>query len=107
MTLTTAGLFLFMVRISLQASSTDHEAAFFLEEDPDTGIWATILGSTAYVGIPGSMRQTVQMVTLVRAGLNYRYRVSMLRTTGAGTISTVGNPVMTVVRLFQNGSTTP
>lgn len=105
LTVARAGIYLFTIRMALQSSgAADAEAAFFLQEDPDTGSFSTVTGTTCYIAMPATMRQTAQITVPLRVGFDYRYQVSVLRTVGSGTISTLsGTPSFSCLCLFQNG----
>lgn len=104
LTLTEAGLYLFnFAATAANSGSAELIAAMTLDEDPDSGVFAAIPGTLTYwTWFNGS--GTAHNSCLVRAGLNYRYRLAVSRIGGSVTPSLVQNAShLSVVRLFKNG----
>ena len=104
LTITEAGLYLFLYAVTA-ANSGSAEIIFqsYLEEDPDTTTFATIPGTTGVATFfAGS--GTIFNSSLLRVGINYRYRLIVARIGGAVTPTLVQNQSkLSVVRLYKNG----
>lgn len=78
------------------------EASIFLQQDPATGVFATLPGMSAGVYVPAgaNWRNCGAFSGVVLAGANYRYRVRVARVNGADTLALpLQGSGWTVVRL--------
>lgn len=102
LTVLEAGLYQFNFCVAAdKAGSTEGSFYAFLQEDPDTGIFADIPATTAYATVfsaPGSVSNSL----VILAGINYRYRL-MFATHGVTFTTIQDGSNLSVVRLFKNG----
>ena len=102
LTITEAGGYLFHYLVHADKAGSNEGAFYaYLEEDPATGTFAQIPATwvTATVfGAPG----TVGGTTLVRAGINYRYRL-VTGTYGVQFTTVADGSKLTVMRCWKNG----
>jgi len=104
LTLLEAGLYLLsFAATGANPGSAEMIAAMTLDEDPATGIFASIPGVISYdTWFNGS--GTMSNTALVIANINYRYRLSVSRIGGSATPTLVQNAShLSAVRLFKNG----
>lgn len=104
LTVTEAGLYLFNFSVTVNNSGSD-EMIFqaFLQEDPATGTFATVIGTSTY-GTLFAGNGSVFNSSLVRAGISYRYRIRASRHGGVVSSQLLQNgSKLSVVRLFKNG----
>lgn len=104
LTVAIAGVFLFNIRSTFAMSGGGAgQVAFYLQEDPDTGTFVTIPSALSYVYIPAALNATAQIVVPVLVNFDYRYRIAAIRTSGAGTVSTVNQTTtLSAVLLYNN-----
>lgn len=104
LTLYAAGVYLFSFRSSFSISGGGvGQAAFYLQEDPATGVFATVPVALGYVYLPASLNNTLQITVPLRVGLNYRYRLAAVRTSGGGNVSTINQTTtLSAVLLYNN-----
>ena len=104
LTLYQAGVYLFNLRTSFSMSGgVAGQAAFYLQEDPATGVFATVLASVGYAYIPASLNTTLQISVPLRVGSNYRYRLAAIRSSGTGNVSTVSQATtLSAILLYNN-----
>lgn len=105
LTIAEAGYYLFLVRVALSMTGGGAgQAAVSLQQDPATGTFAAITGGLGYIFLPASLNFSFQMAIPVLAGANYRYRLTSIRTSGAGNVQTVNNTTcLSAIRLYKNG----
>lgn len=105
-TLLEAGLYLFnfCATASHSSGSSNATIAVWLEEDPATGSFAIIPGTICYAVINTVGFVTAVNSSIIRAGIDYRYRLQIARTSGSDTMITVANQSkVSILRLFKNG----
>lgn len=104
LTLTEAGLYLFFFSLTAQQSgSAEMIVQVYLEEDPDTGIFAVVPGTETTMTFFAGFGTLVNYAFL-RAGINYRYRLRVQRLGGTVTPTLTANgSKLSVVRMFKNG----
>lgn len=105
LTIAEAGLYLFSFQFmaSTNGNAVSH---VWLEEDPDTGVFAVALPATAYFPTPASINgiSTVTVTSLIQVGIDYRYRIRFEQSHGSTPATTVADgSKLSVVRLFKNG----
>lgn len=107
-TLTDAGLYLFnfLVTVRQNGGSSAVVSRMWLEEDPDTGVFAEVPATMNYfstAAISAASSSGFVSATL-RVGINYRYRVRLEETSGSSSLITVANAsYLNIIRLFKNG----
>lgn len=107
-TLLTAGLYLFSFQLMAihNGGSSACVNRFWLEEDPDSGSFSTVLPAVNYfpmAAIPNSASSGM-VTTLLRAGIDYRYRIRFNQSYGSSPLLTVADgSYLSIVRLFKNG----
>lgn len=104
LTILEAGLYsLFFSATAANSGSAELITSMFLEEDPDTGIFATVPASETYTtwfNGWGTMYNSV----LLQVGIDYRYRLVVQRVGGTVTPTLLANgSKLSVVRWFKNG----
>lgn len=105
LTIDEAGVYLFNLRSTMTMSGgAAGQAAFYLQQDPATGTFTTVLAALAYVYLPASLNASVQIVVPLLVGENYRYRIAAIRTSGAGTISTLSQTTTLSTLLLYNNT---
>lgn len=104
LTLVDAGLYLFSFQLMLSSNGNGVTHAW-LEQDPATGVFSTTLSSVTYFPTPAINGISTGTVTaILRAGINYRYRVRYEQSHGSTPCTTVADgSKLTVMRLFKNG----
>lgn len=108
LTLTEAGIYLFNAQVTTKQNggSSSVNSRIWLEQDPATGSFAEVLGSMSYFShapIPASSVTGV-ISLLLRAGIDYRYRLCLEEAGGSSPLITLINASkLSVMRLWQNG----
>jgi hypothetical protein len=104
LTVMEAGVYLFNLRSAMQMSGgVAGQAAFYLQQDPATGTFATVPAALSYVYLPANLNASVQIVVPLLVGFNYRYRIAAIRTSGTGTVSTVNQTTtLSAILLYNN-----
>lgn len=107
LTILEAGLYLFSIQCMVSQNGTTNVATnhVVLQEDPDTGVFASLPHAASFFSMPNLISvATGNVVTLVQVGINYRYRVRLNQLYGSSNVNTVPDgSKLTVVRLFKNG----
>lgn len=104
LTITEAGLYLFLYAVSASnPGSAEMVIESHLEEDPDSGVFSTVIGTTSYATYLSGWG-TVFNSSLLRVGIDYRYRLMASRPGGSASPTFIQNQSkLSVVRLFKNG----
>lgn len=104
LTITEAGLYLFNFAVTgANSGSAELIIEAHLEEDPDTGVFATVPGTITYLTWFTGWG-TLYNSAILRVGIDYRYRLVAARVGGAVTPTFLQNgSKLGVVRLFKNG----
>lgn len=90
LTIFEAGVYLFSVRSTLTMTGGGAgQALVYLQQDPATGTFTSVVSSLTYVYIPPALNTTFQMVIPLLVGLDYRYRIAGIRTSGSGNVQTL------------------
>jgi hypothetical protein len=107
-TIAEAGLYLasFHVSSQLAGGSTSVVSQFWLEEDPDTGVFGEVTASRGFFVHAGILNSVsgASMTTLLQVGIDYRYRIRLEQIYGSSTLNTLfrGSKI-SFIRLFKNG----
>lgn len=107
-TLTEAGLYLFSFQLMAvhDGGSSACVNRVWLEEDPDTTVFAEALPAVNYfpmAAISASVSTGI-VTSLIQVGINYRYRIRFQQSYGSSPLTTVADgSKLSIVRLFKNG----
>ena len=98
------GVYLFSYHSSFTMSGgVAGQVAVYLQQDPATGTFTTVLGTIQYVYLPANLNASMQCVIPLLVGINYRYRIAAIRTSGSGNVSTISQTTeLSAILLFNN-----
>lgn len=105
LTVATPGVYLVRIHgVMSMSGGGAGQAVVYLEEDPATASFSTVLSTQTYVYLPASLQGSFECNAIVHAaGFNFRYRIASLRTSGAGNVNTINGTVsLAAVLLYNN-----
>jgi hypothetical protein len=103
LTVAEAGLYFFSFAVGVShAGSTEMIFNIILEQDPDTGIFTEVPGTTTYTTFLTGFG-TGFNTALLRVGIDYRYRLRVSSLVGGSNSLIANGSHLSVFRLFKNG----
>lgn len=105
LTLFEAGVYQFCYRSTFSMSGGGAgQAIIYLQQDPATGTFATVLASAYYLYLPAGLNATFQVVLPLLVGIDYRYRIAAIRSSGAGFVQSLNQSTNLSVSLLLNNT---